>query len=400
MSGRKWVLLVGTVAGLIAAAAMSFTPPKASLLLLDWASKSKAERPPTAVLIEMGLKDETPTVWSSRATVAGAKVVHREGYRFRDGDKLTEPDGWEASSRHALKAPKGMPAVTRQEGIATVGVVLHLADVAADAVLTVEPPDKDKTKAEVPLKDVLAGKTVPLWDGAAAVRLVTTAVPLADDKTEDDFPAAAYGPDGTLWVAYIAYKDRDDSRRIEAANLKEQPDNFKDLYTPDYADQLFVKYYREGKWSEPIAVTEGNEDLMRCAIAVQGDGVVWAIYSAHRKGRFDIFARGLTPSFAAGGKDAVKVEVEQQWTTAKKGAANLSPVACTKQDGSVWVNMQEWNPQGSAVVEETSVPDAKPNDKENPMSWSVFSWWISGPADEEVKGVQLLAPQPGGRAGE
>ena len=110
----------------------------------------------------MGLKDETPTVWSSRATVAGAKVVHREGYRFRDGDKLTEPDGWEASSRHALKAPKGMPAVTRQEGIATVGVVLHLADVAADAVLTVEPPDKDKTKAEVPLKDVLAGKTVPL----------------------------------------------------------------------------------------------------------------------------------------------------------------------------------------------------------------------------------------------
>ncbi len=220
--------------------------------------------------------------------------------------------------------------MTRQEGIATVGVVLHLADVAADAVLTVEPPDKDKAKAEVPLKDVLAGKTVPLWDGAAAVRLVTTAVPLADDKTEDDFPAAAYGPDGTLWVAYIAYKDRDDSRRIEAANLKEQPDNFKAFYTPEFADQLFVKYYREGKWSEPIAVTEGNEDLMRCAIAVQGDGVVWVIYSAHRKGRFDIFARGLTPNFAAGGKDAVKVEVEQQWTTAEKSAANLSPVACTR----------------------------------------------------------------------
>ena len=162
---------------------------------------------------------------------------------------------------------------------------------------------------------MLAGKTVPLWDGAAAVRLVTTAVPLADDKTEDDFPAAAYGPDGTLWVAYIAYTDRDDSRRIEQTNFKEQPENFKALYTPEFADQLFVKYYREGKWSEPIAVTEANEDLMRCAIAVQGDGVVWVIYSAHRKGRFDIYARGLTPNFAAGGKDAVKVEAEQQWTS-------------------------------------------------------------------------------------
>ena len=159
-----------------------------------------------------------------------------------------------------------MPAVTRQEGIATVGVVLHLADVAADAVLTVDSPEKEQGEGGGPAaRTCWPASTVPLWDGAAAVRLVTTAVPLTDDKTEDDFPAAAYGPDGTLWVAYIAYTDRDDSRRIEAPNLKEQPENFKALYTPEFADQLFVKYYREGKWSEPIAVTEANEDLMRCA---------------------------------------------------------------------------------------------------------------------------------------
>ncbi len=290
MSGRKWVLLAAVFVGLIAAAAMSFAPPPPHLLLLDWAHKATNDKPPAAVLIEMGLKDEAPTSWSGRAAVAGAKVVRREGYRFWEDDKLKEPDAWEASSHHAFKAPKGQPAVTRQEGIATVGVVLHLADVGADAVLTVEPPDKDRGKAEVALKDVLAGKTVPLWDGAAAVRLVTTAVPLAEDKTEDDFPAAAYGPDGTLWVAYIAYRDRDDSRRVERRTSRSSRTNFKALYTPGFADQLFVKYYREGKWSEPIAITEANEDLMRCAIAVQGDGLVRVIYSAHRKGRFDLFA--------------------------------------------------------------------------------------------------------------
>ena len=356
MSGRKWVLLAAVFAGLIAAAAMSFAPPPPHLLLLDWANKAKDDKPPTAVLIEMGLKDEAPTSWSSRAVVTGAKVVRREGYRFWEDDKLKEPDAWEASSHHAFKAPKRQPAVTRQEGIATVGVVLHLADVAADAVLTLDPPDKNKAKAEVALKDVLAGKTVPLWDGAAAVRLVTTAVPLAEDKTEDDFPAAAYGPDGTLWVAYIAYKDRDDSRRVEQSNLKEQPDDFKALYTPEFADQLFVKYYREGKWSEPIAVTEANEDLMRCAIAVQGDGVVRVIYSAHRKGRFDIFGRSITTNFAASGKDAVELEAEVAWTVAEKAASNLSPVACTDQQGRVWWCYPQWTREGVARIGQTMWP--------------------------------------------
>ena len=66
MSGRKWVLLVGVVAGLIAAAAMSFAPPKPSLLLLDWASKSKAD-------------------------TAADRRPHRNGPQGRDADRLVEP---------------------------------------------------------------------------------------------------------------------------------------------------------------------------------------------------------------------------------------------------------------------------------------------------------------------
>ena len=110
--------------------------------------------------------------------------------------------------------PKGQPAVTRPEGIATVGVVLHLADVAADAVLTVDC--RRRTEDGQSAAEGRAGRQdEQTLGGAAAVRLVTTATPVATDKTEDDFPAAAYGPDGTLWVAYIAYRVRDDSRRIE-----------------------------------------------------------------------------------------------------------------------------------------------------------------------------------------
>ena len=55
--------------------------------------------------------------------MTGAKVVGREGYRFREDDKLTEPDGWQASSHRPLRAAPKMPAAITLEPNATVGVV-------------------------------------------------------------------------------------------------------------------------------------------------------------------------------------------------------------------------------------------------------------------------------------
>src|SRR5439155_1507501 len=103
----------------------------------------------------------------------------------------------------------------------------------------------------VALADVLKGRTQALWGGAAAVRLVSTATPAVSGKNEDDYPAAAYGPDGTLWLAYVSYTVRDDTRRIEQKPYREQPKDFKALYTPAFADQVWVKSYRGGKWSAP-----------------------------------------------------------------------------------------------------------------------------------------------------
>src|SRR5262245_28097045 len=126
---RRHLLLLAAVGVMVVVAALGFQKKTDKLLLLEWASKAHNDKPPTAVLIEMGLKDETPANWSSRAAVTGAKVVHREGYRFRDKDKLIDPDRWEASSHRPLRLPKGNPALARTEGIVSVGVVLHLADV-------------------------------------------------------------------------------------------------------------------------------------------------------------------------------------------------------------------------------------------------------------------------------
>jgi hypothetical protein len=342
---RRLILLLTAVAGMVAVAVLAQPKKKPGLLLLDWANRASADRPPVAVLIELGRKDKVTTKWNGRAVVTGAKVVHREGYRFRPADKLTAEGGWEASSRRPIRLPPRNPALARTEGIDTVGVVLHLADVAGDARVTLTSTDAKRSKAVVPLADVLAGKPAAVWGGAAVVRLVSTAVPLTTGKTEDDFPAAAYGPDGTLWVVYISYHLKDEGRRVEQGSLKEQPRSFRSLNTPEFGDQLFVRYRRKGKWSAPLALTGQREDLVRCALAVEGDGTAWVVYSANRKGRYDLYARPVGMKHAKKGSADPAPGPEQRLTT--RDAVNLGPVACTDQEGNVRVVYQTWRP-GSA----------------------------------------------------
>ncbi|MCI0459212.1 MAG: hypothetical protein L0Z62_19830 [Gemmataceae bacterium] len=327
---RRCILAFAVVAVMAAVAGLA-TQRQPALLLLEWANKAADESPPTAILIEMGLKDASVRDWSGRASLQGAKLVRREGYRFRAKDTLTDPDGWQASSHVAMRAPPKKPQISKLEPIATVGVVLHLTDVKPNSSLTLEPKNAELGKQVVLLKDVLAGKPHPLWNGAAVVRLVSTATPVVTAGTEDDMPAACYGPDGTLWVAYVSYTLRDESRRIEQKPYKEQPKGFKSLDKPELADQVWVKSYRGGKWSEPIAITGAKESIARCAIAAEGDGTVWVVYSALREGRHRTYVRPVTA-----GKPGPEQEIRGT------SSPELSPVACTDAEGRVHILSQTW----------------------------------------------------------
>jgi hypothetical protein len=339
---RRSLFLAPACCVLVALAALNAQKPADKLLVLQWAAKAPAETPPVAVLIEMGLTDKTPTAWNGRAAVTGAKVVHREGYRFRKEDQLGDDGAWKASSRRPIRVPPKNPVVAANQGIAAIGIVLHLTDLKDDA--SVQLDAKDDLKATVPLKDVLDGKPKTIWDGAARVRRVSASTPVVANKTEDDFPAACYGPDGTLWVAYISYTVRDEGRRIEPEQLKEQPADFKSFFKPEFSDQLFVKYYRDGKWSEPIAITGPQEDLVRCAIAAESSGIIWVAYSARRNGRYDVYYRsiqgmaGQAPILAP---ERTPLPLPRQ-PGANPGASSIAPVACTNQTGAAQVDFQIW----------------------------------------------------------
>jgi hypothetical protein len=351
MKRRKGFILAAAVVIISIAVLASQKKPK-EWIVLAWAGKAPAEAPPVAVLIEMGLKDAQPTDWSGRATISGAREVGREGYRFRRSDRLTGKDGWRASSHVGLRVPPRQPVVRRLEGIATVGVVLHLQDVKDGAKVTIERLGAEDGRRSVALKEVLGGVAVRLWNGRAVVRLVSNAAPVASSKAEDDHPAAAYGPDGTLWVAYVSYTLKDESRRIEKEALREPPANFKSLYTPEFGDQLFVRYYRNGRWSQPAAVTGGREDLARCAIAAEGNGKIWVVYSAQRQGNFDLYARWLdlnTPEAVSHPRPRIGRELR---LTTNPGP-DINPVMATDQAGNVHLAWQSWTGSGADICLKT-----------------------------------------------
>ena len=95
----------------------------------------------------MGLKDTAAEAWSGKAASPAPRSSIAKATASATSDKLVEPDGWEASVAPAdPRAAKDMPGRRRHlERIATVGVVLHLADVQADASLTVTVKDQETT---------------------------------------------------------------------------------------------------------------------------------------------------------------------------------------------------------------------------------------------------------------
>jgi hypothetical protein len=360
MHRRKLFLSLAVLSAMIAIAALAQKKEKTvSPLPLQWAHQAQLEKPAVALLVEMGLKDTAPVKYQGQALVQGARVVHREGYRFRPEDKLQGTDSWAVSSHRPIRMPGRNPVLARLLGIETVGVVIHLQDVTKEASLTLTRSGEEQ-KETIPLQKVLAGTPHPFWKGAGQVRLITTTTRLSRGKTEDDFPAAAYGPDGTLWVAFIRYRLRDPGRRIEQAAFLKQPKNFQALYHPEFADQLVVTACRKGKWSEPVAITGANEDLVRCGIAGSGAGTAWVAYSAQRKGNFDIYARKI--DLAARNM----VGPEQRITRAS--TPDLAPVLTALPEGGLALACQSWKEAGKASIQTFTCREGK---------WSAGANWGS-----------------------
>ena len=185
------------------------------------------------------------------------------------------------------------------------------------------------------------------WSSNACRRCKALAATTADE----DYPAAATGKDGTVYVVYLAFtrgRDFQGARERPATKesapvtnlgtpirMIEQPGDLAYLAQPAGGEQLYLRILRDGRWSEPIAVTDGKHELYRPAVSVAGDGRVWVFYSAHLDadknldyGNWELLAR----SFAADGSDP-----SEPVNISRTAGTDFMPAAATDSDGHVWV---------------------------------------------------------------
>ncbi|MBI5772659.1 MAG: hypothetical protein HZA89_02820, partial [Verrucomicrobia bacterium] len=305
------------------------------------------------VRIRFGLTDTGNTKWDGTVSVAPGQVASISGWRFQQADKVEGTIGWKAETRPLTvrrsnaqkqaakkaaqqggKKKKGKAAAADGAPMADNGVILHLADVTEDSVVTVKTAKGNFTFA---MRDIPYGKVIEKLEGAVDIERTAATAKLTSQRTDDDFPSVTVAKDGTTYVTYVSYTpglDRDERARTWRDG--EEPKDFAFLATPPGGDQLWLRVQSGGKWGEPVAVTPGKGDLYKTASALDGAGRLWIVWSENKAWQnakaapnFEIWARSFKD-----GKLSAPVNVSQN------AGNDVSAVAATDAKGRVWVAWQ------------------------------------------------------------
>ncbi|MCB1079047.1 MAG: hypothetical protein KDM64_14595, partial [Verrucomicrobiae bacterium] len=246
---------------------------------------------------------------------------------------MTGPASWELSTRELtvrkkrsnnnlrnLKAKRQVRIPMNDNG-----VLVRLAEANPQTQVKVETAQGN---FEFAFGDVTLRQSLRSLGGKVVIDRVADADPVTADRTDDDFPALAVGTDGTahvVWSSFTPGLDRDE----RAKPWTESPEDFAFLATPTGGDRVWLRSRgKTGEWGDPVAVTEGGRDVMKCAAAIDGSGQLWAVWSEREgEGGFSVKARSV-------GKDGA---LGNPMVLSGDGGNHHSPVAVTAADGHVWV---------------------------------------------------------------
>jgi hypothetical protein len=277
-----------------------------------------------------------PTVWDGQLRVSPGRVRSLRLWKEDPRDSIQLQDArWKIATHRRIP----WNSVQRRRGydkmpLEDAALVVELADVEPDSEL------EFKTRQgnfDLALKDVPFGAMKGFLGGLARVSRMATATTILSAPTEDDFPAAALGADGKLYVAYVAFTHGKDFRRRQP--LAEAPEDLEYLAQPTGGDQVLLLRLDGDAWSAPLPVTPGGQDVYRTALAVDGSGGVWVFWSAGRDGNWDLYARRLK-----GG------EWSREQRLTRDPGPDIFPAAAADSAGRVWVVWQAFRGGNSDVL--------------------------------------------------
>jgi len=284
----------------------------------------------TGVRILLGTGDQTETKWDGSITARGATITAVEPWRFDSGDSMEPGNAWKMSTHEPRRfAAAGITAAAARQ-IVPNGVLVLVDNETAGAELSVTTAQGNFS---IRLSDVPFGAPRRMLNNRALVERVPEWSRVTGPPDEEDFPAAATDKSGNVWVAYLDFKHHPDHDMIRIT-----ANRFDWMNAPPGGDQIMLKRYSNGTWSDPIAVSAPGGDLYRPAISVDGRGRVWVFWPANEKGNFDIWARVVE-----GGKAGATVRVSNA------PGSDIDPAAATDSAGNVWVAWQGWR-NGKAQI--------------------------------------------------
>jgi hypothetical protein len=294
------------------------------------------------VRVLLGVTDETSVNWDGSVTAEGARVTRLDPWRFGKEDELQSDNSWKVSTRPVLSFLHLVFKLTPPVG--DNGVIVWLSEDNPNAEIKVKTTQGNFAFR---LSALPYGKFLYELGGRVAVDRVPANWQLTNSPDEEDYPAAAAGSNGEIWLAYLQFRHNPNHDKLRAP-LTEPSKDFSQFSEPTGGDRLVVKHFADNKWSDPIAVTASGGDLYRPAIALDGKGRPWIFWSDNRdkKGIYELRARVLENG-SPGGEISIS----------KASGSDVFPVATADAQGKVWVAWQGWRNGKAAIFAATEQGD-------------------------------------------
>ena len=283
-----------------------------------------------SVRILLGVGDRAETNWDGEIAARGARITAVEPWRFDYNDQMLPGNRWKMSTHPVRVFASSAAAAGPARPVVPNGVVVQLDGETENSELDVRTARGNFT---IRLSDIPYGTRKSYLQGQALAERVPEWTRVTSQSEEQDYPAAAVDSSGTVWVAYMEFKHNPDHDAIRLT-----PNRFDWMEAKTGGDQILLKSYTNGTWSDPIAVSAPGGDLYRPAVAVDGQKRVWVFWPANEGNDFDIWARALE-----NGKPGPMLRIS------KAAGSDIDPVAATDSNGHVVVAWQGWR-NGKASI--------------------------------------------------
>ena len=290
----------------------------AAALALTWTQSTPAQppgAPPDNTLsfrIVFGEKQQKAGDYSGTVSLSAGKVLRLAPWRFFREDAIRASSGWKLDIKRAMfeNQPNDPTPLTGQ------GAYQNL--VPAGVTVTVEAPPSATVQVQTaqgnfdfPLRNLDHGRLLQFKNGDVLVQRTPTPQRVSEPAQappaeEHDYPSVALTRQGTLWVAWQAYK----------AN----------------GDHVYARHSTPAGWSETFRLTEEKADIHQTAVAEDAQGRVWVLWSQRTNQDWHLYAR---------------IYDGRQWTPPRRltseNAPNLYPRLVRDRSGTLhllWVAYQ------------------------------------------------------------